>query len=198
MKKIILPSMLMIASIVLLSFSKQAATTYKVDAKTSKITWTATKVTGSHTGNVNFATGSFVFDGTNLSAGKFDVDMTSITVTDLNEKTGKGKLEGHLNSDDFFSTAKHKTASFQVTKAKKVEGERFDVTGNLTIKGITNEVSFPATIKVTGESVITVGTIKVDRTKFDIKYGSGSFFENLGDKAINDNFELQLSVIARK
>jgi polyisoprenoid-binding protein YceI len=190
--------MLMIASIVLLSFSKQAATTYKVDAKASKITWTATKVTGSHTGNVNFSSGSFVFDGTNLSAGKFDFDMTSISCTDLTDKNYNGKLVGHLNSDDFFSTEKNKTASFQVTKTKKIEGERFDVTGNLTIKGITNEVTFPATIKVTGETIITVGTIKVDRTKFDIKYGSGSFFENLGDKAINDNFDLQISVIARK
>ena len=126
--------------------------------------------------------------------------MNSITCTDLTDKTYNDKLIGHLKSDDFFGTAKHPTAKFEITKVTLKEGVNYDVTGKLTIKGITNEITFPALIKQTetAAKIVTVATIKVNRTKFDIKYGSASFFESIGDKAINDEFDLTISVIASK
>lgn len=177
---------------------KASNVNYTIDSKTTTATWVGKKVTGQHTGTVNISKGSFVTDGTNITGGTFEFDMTSITCTDLTDKEWNGKLVGHLKSDDFFAVDKHPTAKFDITKVTLKEGVNYTITGKLTIKGITNEISFPALIKKTetAAKIVTVATIPVNRTKFDIKYGSTSFFEGLGDKAINDEFELSISVVA--
>ncbi len=163
----------------------------KKEIKTSEstINWTGKKVTGSHTGTLKLSEGFLVFDGDNITGGEFVVDMTTLAVTDLEAGKGKEKLEGHLSSDDFFGIANHKNAKLVVTKAKKTD-KGYIVAGDLTIKGKTNPVRF--TLAVNGDTAST--TLKVDRTRYDIKYGSGSFFDNLGDKAINDEFELAVSL----
>ncbi|RDY58154.1 YceI family protein [Flagellimonas nanhaiensis] len=151
----------------------------------SKVTWKAYKVTGSHTGTVDLKSGSLEFDGDKLVGGEFEVDMTTIANTDL-EGEYKGKLEGHLKSDDFFSTASNPTSKLVFTKVKASGKNSYQVTGDLTIKGITKPVTFD--VSIYGSKA--TATLKVDRAKYDVRYGSGSFFENLGDKTIYDEFDL--------
>ncbi|KQB39342.1 YceI family protein [Flavobacterium aquidurense] len=165
------------------------AQTKKIDVKASTIKWVGKKVTGEHSGTVNFKDGAVVFKGKKLTGGSFTVDMTSLTSTDL---TGEyqGKLNGHLKADDFFGTDKFPTAKlvFKTIGAKATDV--YTVTADLTIKGITKPVTFD--IAVNGNTATTA--FKVDRTKYDIKYNSGNFFENLGDKTINDDFELTVAL----
>ncbi|HSH64740.1 MAG TPA: YceI family protein [Bacteroidia bacterium] len=175
---------------------KKAAKTYIVDTKTTTATWVGKKVTGQHTGTISISKGTIMTDGTNITGGNFEFDMNSITCTDLTDKGYNDKLIGHLKSDDFFGVEKYPTASFVITKATLKSGNDYDVTGNLTIKGKTNEITFPAKIKMDDKVVVTVAKIMVNRTKFDIKYGSASFFDSIGDKAINDEFELDVNVVA--
>ena len=156
-----------------------------VDTESSKITWKAYKVTGSHEGTINLASGNLDFNGTTLTGGAFVVDMTTINTTDL-EGEYKQKLDGHLHSDDFFGTATHKTASLEITSVKASGKNAYDATAKLTIKNITKEVNF--TISVYGSKA--TASLKVDRSEFDVRYGSGSFFDNLGDKTIYDEFDL--------
>ncbi len=175
---------------------EKKATTYTVDTKATTATWTGKKVTGQHTGNISISKGALVADGKTLTSGNFEFDMNSITCTDLTDKGYNDKLVGHLKNDDFFSVEKNPTAKFVLTKATLKSDNNYEVTGNLTIKGITNEITFPALVKLDDKTVVTIAKILVNRTKFDIKYGSASFFESIGDKAINDEFELDVNVVA--
>ena len=156
-----------------------------INTEASTITWKAYKVTGSHEGIINLASGNLDFNGTVLTGGAFVVDMTTINTTDL-EGEYKQKLDGHLHSDDFFGTATHKTASLEITSVKASGKNAYNATANLTIKNITKEVNF--TISVYGSKA--TANLKVDRSQFDVRYGSGSFFDNLGDKTIYDEFDL--------
>lgn len=175
---------------------EKTATTYSVDTKTTSAAWLAKKVTGQHNGKLNIANGTVISNGTTITGGTFEFDMKSITCEDLTDKEWNDKLIGHLKSDDFFSVDKFATAKFEVTKAVAKKDNDYDVTGKLTIKGITNEITFPAKIKMDGKKMVVIAKIMVNRTKFDIKYGSASFFESIGDKAINDEFELDVNVVA--
>ncbi|HZJ20264.1 MAG TPA: YceI family protein [Pricia sp.] len=157
----------------------------KTDAST--VTWKAYKVTGSHTGNLQLKQGSLMFNGEKLTGGEFTVDMSTLDSTDLaDDLENKGKLEGHLNSEDFFYTEEHATSKLVFTKVKSTGKNSYEVTGDLTIKDITKPVVFD--VSVYGSKA--TATVKVDRTNYDIKYGSGNFFENLGDKTIYDEFDL--------
>lgn len=157
----------------------------KTDAST--VTWKAYKVTGSHTGTVALKSGALVFDGDKLTGGEFTVDMPTLVSTDLaGDPDSKGKLEGHLKSDDFFGVENHPTSTLVFTDVKSTGKNAYEVTGDLTIKGITKPVTFD--VSIYGSKA--TATMKVDRTNYDVKYGSGSFFENLGDKTIYDEFDL--------
>jgi polyisoprenoid-binding protein YceI len=171
--------------------------TYTFDPKSTTATWIGRKVTGEHTGTIAITKGNVVADGTAIKSGSFEFDMTSITNTDLTDKAYNDKLVGHLKSADFFSVDKFPTAAFEITKATLKSGNDYDITGKLTIKGITNEITFPAMVKMDGKTLAAVGKIMVDRTKFDIKYGSANFFEGIGDKAIKDEFELDVNIVAK-
>jgi len=115
--------------------------------------------------------------------------MNSLTATDL---TGEyqGKLNGHLKADDFFGTEKHPTATLVFKKIVAKTASVYAITADLTIKGITKPVSFDLTVNANSATT----AFKVDRTKYDIKYNSGNFFQNLGDKTINDDFELAVAL----
>lgn len=174
------------------------AATYKVDPAKSVLIWNGKKVTGEHTGNVKVTDGAFVVDGNKVVGGQFAFDMNSITSTDLTDPTYNGKFITHMKSEDFFNTAKFPTSSFKITKVTPKGGDQYEVTGNMTIKGITNPVTFPATVKVTGNQITADGKATLDRTKYDIRYGSKSFFENIGDKAIYDDFTVEMKLAASK
>ena len=160
----------------------------KVDIEQSKIAWKGYKVTGKHEGTIDLKEGTLVFEGDKLKGGNFVVDMTSLTDTDL-EGEWKGKLEGHLKSDDFFGVEKHPTASLTFTDVQK-NGDHYTVTGDLTIKNITNPITFDLTVEENSAKAI----LKIDRSKFDVRYGSPSFFNDLKDKAIYDEFDLNVSL----
>ena len=176
-------------AVILLAGSALSAQTKKVALTKSSLTWLAKKVTGQHAGTVNLKEGNLIFKGKKIAGGNFEVDMTSLTATDL---TGEylDKLNNHLKSDDFFGTEKFPTATLVFKKIAAKANGVYAVTGNLTIKGKTNPISFK--IVTTGNKAST--TLIIDRTKYDIKYGSKSFFESIGDKAIDNEFELKVEV----
>ncbi len=174
-----------------------------IDAKASKIEWVGEKVTGKHNGTVMLQNGNVTVAGSRLTGGTFTIDMKTIKVLDLEDAGYNAKLLGHLNSDDFFSVEKNPTSTFKITSVAPIKGveagkPNYTVNGDLTIKGITNRISFPATVTMAGGALTAMGTMKVDRTKFDIKYGSGSFFDNLGDKAISNDMTITFNVVAKK
>lgn len=157
----------------------------KVKASESTVTWKGYKVTGSHTGTIAIKEGSLTFEDDKLTGGEFVVDMTTLISTDL-EGDYKGKLEGHLKSDDFFGVANHPTSRLVFSKVKANGKNSYEVTGNLTIKGTTKSLTFD--VSVYGSKA--TASLKVDRALYNIRYGSGSFFDNLGDKTIYDEFDL--------
>lgn len=167
------------------SFTTSKRETKQINTSKSKIEWKAYKVTGSHNGTVTVKSGYLNFDDNQLSGGSITIDMTTINTTDLSGKAKKG-LDGHLKSPDFFGVEKHQTSALNFTKVKSTGSNAYEVTANLTIKGITKKVNF--LISINGSKA--TASLKVDRTKFGIKYGSSSFFDNLKDKAIYDEFDL--------
>ncbi|MBK0402055.1 YceI family protein [Adhaeribacter sp. BT258] len=181
----------------------KADKTLKVNTASSKIVWNGKKVAGEHSGNINIANGNLLVAKNKLVGGTFDIDMNSITVTDITDPEYNGKLVGHLKNDDFFATDKFPKASFKITSLAPIKGAKagqnnYNVTGDLTIKGITKPVTFPADIKVEGNKAIAKGVATVDRSKYDVKYASKSFFDSIGDKAIDDNFTLNFNVVAQQ
>ncbi len=188
---------LFLLSSILFAF-KPVADVYTVDVNKSKIEWVGRKVTGQHTGEIKLASGSLSANGKSLIGGSIVIDMTSLSNTDLDAENA-GKLLGHLKSEDFFSVAKNPTALFKITKVATAGAGKVNITGDLTIKGITNAVSFPASVAQKGGILVaSANGVKVDRTKFDIKYGSKNFISGIGDKAIDDEFELNISLVAKK
>ncbi|WP_299435692.1 YceI family protein [uncultured Maribacter sp.] len=182
--------LLSLAIAVVFGFSATANTPIDGDKKTVKVsestvTWKGYKVAGSHEGTINLKSGSLDFNGNKLTGGEFVVDMTTINTTDLDGDM-KGKLDGHLASDDFFGVKAHPTAKLVFKDLKSFNKDSYTVTGDLTIKGITKEIIFVVSVF---ENKATA-TLKVDRTKYDIKYSSSSFFDNLKDKVIYDEFDL--------
>jgi polyisoprenoid-binding protein YceI len=162
----------------------------------SQVRWEASKVTGTHWGYVPLKNATLDYSGGKIKGGSFDMDMVNLTVEDLTDAKSKGNLTGHLKSDDFFSVEKFNTSSFKITEAKSSNGTDYTITGNLTIKGITQKISFPAKVSVAGKKVTATGQIKFDRTKFEIKYRSGSYFEDLADKMIYDEVKLDVKLVA--
>jgi polyisoprenoid-binding protein YceI len=171
-------------------------TTFNVDKAKSKIAWKGEKVTGEHVGEVKVASGTLQFNGQAWAGGTFTIDMTSITCTDLEDATYNEKLVGHLKSDDFFGVGKHPMAKLMIKEVVSKGKNNYEVVADITIKGITKEIKFPATVSRTGNAVNGKAEIVIDRSKFDIRYGSGSFFDNLGDKTIYDNFTLNVNLVA--
>jgi polyisoprenoid-binding protein YceI len=197
LKSIIIPFSWIVTLLALSAFlEKPAEEKFTVDTKASTLVWTAKKVTGAHTGAVQLAAGELALEGKTLKRGNFDIDLTSITVTDVTDPGANGKLVGHLKGEDFFSVNAFPKASFVLSSATPQAGTTYLVKGKLTIKGITNEVEFPANIVKEGKKLTATAKIVVDRTKYDIRYRSANFFENLGDKAIENEFVLDLKLVA--
>ncbi|MFD2552269.1 YceI family protein [Bizionia sediminis] len=156
-----------------------------VKASESKVVWKGYKVAGSHEGTINMVAGNLEFKNDVLKGGAFEIDMASIETTDLSGEY-KDKLDGHLKSDDFFGVTKYPKANLVMTKVKPKGKNAYDVTGNLTIKGQTHPIQF--VMSVYGSKA--TANLKVDRSKYDVRYGSSSFFDNLQDKVIYDEFDI--------
>ncbi len=185
--------------VVLLGFSvTMNAAEYVVDKAASKVKWEAKKVTGQHSGSISFSNGSITGTGNQISGGTFVIDMKSMADEDITDAGMKAKLMGHLSSDDFFSIEKFPESKMVIKKVTSVAGDEFKFLADLTIKGITNPVEFNAKVTASGDKLSADGVITVNRTLYGIKYGSGSFFQGLGDKVIYDDFTLTFSVVAQK
>ena len=163
----------------------------EVDVQASTVEWTGKKITGaSHKGNIQLKRGFLnLTEEGQLTGGEFEMDMNTIVVTDLSGEY-KTKLENHLNDDDFFGVNNHATSKLVITTVEPKQDNQYSVTGDLTIKGKTEPVRFDMEVK---EDTATA-TVVIDRTKYGIRYGSGSFFSNLGDNTINNNFTLEVTL----
>jgi polyisoprenoid-binding protein YceI len=187
--------LLSLVATMLFGFTPQKYNTYIVDTQQSSITWIGRKITDEHTGNIKIASGKLLANAKTLKGGNFAIDMASITCTDLTGEYQE-KLLGHLKSDDFFAIEKNPVAKFEITKVSQVNNNKANITGNLTLKGITKSITFTVIVSINNKTLKAEATkVMVDRTLFDIRYGSKSFF-NVGDKAIDNNFELNISLLA--
>ncbi|TAH20732.1 MAG: YceI family protein [Cytophagales bacterium] len=202
MKKIAISVIGSLAILVVFAFTTKPTDAYKVDVAASKVGWLAKKVTGQHNGYVALKEGKLEVKKGKIVSGEFVVDMESITCEDAKDAGMNAKLVGHLKSDDFFATAKNPTAKFVIKKAesigKKGDGEAHKITGDLTIKGITNPVTFEATTTEKGKKITAVGKLVFDRLLWKIEYRSGKIFESIGDKMIYDDVELDLNLTFTK
>lgn len=160
----------------------------KVAIKSSTINWTGKKVLGKHHGTIDLKEGYFEKEGDTIIGGKFIIDMPTITVTDLKGEE-KTNLEGHLKNDDFFGVEKYPTATLDITNTMR-NNHGYLITGKFTIKEQTESLSFDLHV----EDHTATAHIIIDRSKFNVRYGSGSFFSNLGDQTIRDEFELDIKL----
>lgn len=181
--------LLFLALIFLYSFTAAQAQSKKIDVSKSIITWTGKKITGEHEGTIKFKEGELIFKANKITGGNFVADMTTLNNTDQTGSS-KAKLEGHLKSDDFFGINNFKTSILTFKNITPKGNNTYTIIGTLTIKGISNPVIFDLIIK--GNTA--TANLKIDRTKYDIKYGSGSYFDDLGDKTIYDEFELAVAL----
>lgn len=171
---------------------------FKIDVKKSSVKWTGKKMTGAHEGVVSIKSGTVNVEGKSPKNGMVEMDMTSITCIDIKDAETNGQFVGHMKSDDFFSVDKNPTSKLEIKKINFKGKDDYELVGDLTIKGIKQEISIPATIKTDGKTLTANGKAVIDRTKYDIRFRSGKFFENLGDKMIYDEFELEFNIVASK
>ncbi|WPR70270.1 YceI family protein [Flavobacterium sp. NG2] len=184
--------LLILALIVLFSFSFTTAEAQnkKIDVSKSLITWTGKKITGQHEGTIKFKEGVLVFKNNKVVGGNFVADMTTLNNTDQTGSS-KAKLEGHLKSDDFFGIYNFNTSMLDFRNITPKANNVYTVIGSLTIKGVSHPIIFDLIVK--GNSA--TAKLTVDRTKYSIRYGSGSYFDDLGDKTIYDQFDLKVDLV---
>jgi hypothetical protein len=162
----------------------------EINISKSVVEWKGKKIGGAHHGQVKIKSAFLEFKDGAIVGGNVVMDMTTISNIDLEDKGSNQKLVGHLKSDDFFGVQKHPTASFEITESTRFSNGKARVSGKLTIKGKTEEITFEAFKNGREYSAL----LEVDRSKFDVRYGSNSFFDNLGDKAIDDIFTLDIKL----
>ena len=162
-----------------------------INAEASNINWLGKKIIGQHDGAVKLKSGSLIIENNQITGGAFTIDMQSITCNDIEDPENNGNLVGHLKNDDFFGVANHPTATLKITKATAFKDSKATVTGEFTIKSKTQTINF----EVIKEKESYSAKIEIDRTKHDIKYGSASFFDSLGDKAIDNIFTLDVKLV---
>ena len=175
-----------------------AVVTVPVDTTASQVTWKGYKVTGSHEGTIGLKSGNLEFTDGVLTGGQFTIDMPTLKTTDLSGGMAE-KLDGHLKSDDFFGVANYPDATLNITNvASRGKAGEYRVTGDLTIKGTTKPVKFNTVVTEEMGKYVAVADVKIDRTEYNVRYGSGSFFDNLGDKTIYDEFDLTVRLVTAK
>lgn len=177
----------------LASSSFAAATKVAVDAKASMVEWKGSKVTGSsHNGTIQVKEASVELDGDKLVGGQVVIDMNSIVNLDLTDKSYNEKLVGHLKSEDFFDVAKFPASTLTIKGSEIEKDGSYKVKGDLKIKNETHPVVFTAKLAADKKSAET--NLVIDRTQWNVRYGSGKFFKNLGDKMIADTMEFKVKL----
>lgn len=162
------------------------------DTTATKLLWLGEKVTGQHTGTIKLQSGWLNWNDNKIVSGEFNIDMAS-----LKDSENTKNLIGHLKSDAFFDVVKFPLAKLVITGSTPFDKGSGVVTGTLTIKDVTNPIEFKATMQKKDEGTWFFANITVDRTKYNIRYGSGTFFDNLGDKTIYDEFKLKVNLLVK-
>lgn len=185
-----------------------SATLFKVNPATSQIIWTGHKPTGQHTGTIKIAEGQVGMDGQKVVSGEFVMDMNSISVSDLKAGEGKEDLEAHLKgtvsekANDFFNVSQYPTAKFVITSTGPNTTGSTDmnatITGDLTLKGVTRSITFPAFVGAAGNDLAASANFKINRTEWGINFQSKSVFTELKEKFINDEINLVLDLKGNK
>ena len=170
---------------------------FQIQKSSSTVNWTGKKVLGLHTGSINIANGYVEVTDNHLTGGEVHIDMTSIVITDIEDKKTHQEFLNHLLSTDFFSVETFKIAKLVITGSSKTDNGKYKIDGTLSIKDISHPVSFIATVEIFTDYLHSLGEIVIDRTKYNIRYGSGKFIKNLGDKLIYDDFILQFKLIGQ-
>lgn len=174
---------------------KTNADKFVMDLKLSKLEWTGKKVGGEHYGEIQLTSGHLTFTKNKLTGGAFEMDMASITCVDITDQKSNKRLVDHLKSEDFFSAARFPKSTFIITKVESKSTTEYLVTGDLTIKGKTNPITFMAKVNATNNETFAEATLVFDRSKYDVKFGSQSFFENLGDKLVYDDVDISVKLV---
>jgi polyisoprenoid-binding protein YceI len=171
--------------------------TFLVDTENTQAIWTGKRLTGFHQGSIQISHGALeIVDGV-LDTGGFTFAIQTIQVLDIKDATLNRQLHDHLLSEDFFAADKFPYAHFEIISALPDGEGNYNIDGDLTIKGITSPLNFDAVINVNSSVLTATAKIIVDRTKYDIKFRSDKFFENLGDFIIYDDFVLDLELYAK-
>ena len=163
------------------------------DNEKSKLVWLGERVANHHTGTIDLQSGWLTWHDNKITSGEFIINMASIT-----DEGNSERLVSHLKSDDFFGVEKFPTAKLVIVGSSSFEKGAGVVSGTLTIKEVTNPIEFKADLKPGDEGLWFVSDIIIDRSKYNVRFGSGSFFDNLGDKAINDEFKLTVNLLVKK
>lgn len=166
-----------------------------IDTKESVVTWEGSNTFGSHTGYVSISKGELMIETGQLTGGTVEVDMN--TIEDETHKSNSGLIK-HLKDPDFFDVKMFPFSTIAITKVASINVEDKEITGNLTIKGITHPVSFPAKMEVKDGIVKANARLVIDRTDWGIRYNSGKFYDNLADKTISDSIEFNIKIVAKK
>ncbi|MGB4293115.1 MAG: YceI family protein [Bacteroidales bacterium] len=162
------------------------------DLKNTKLEWLGEKVLGKHPGTIMLQSGWLIWENNRITSGEFIIDMRTIKSDE-----GLTRLEEHLKSDDFFSVEKFPVSKLTITGSDDFSKGTATVRGTLTIKGITNPVEFTATRKEKEDGTWFYANTTIDRTQYNVRYGSGKFFDNLGDKVIYDNFKVSVNLLVK-
>jgi len=181
--------------------NKEGSKELKINTTDSEVLWHGEKVVGKHDGKVKIKDGVVNVKDGKIVGGMVTVDLSTITDTDITDEATNQKLVGHLKSEDFFDIAKFPVSTLEITEVTPIQNSaagqpNYTVKGNLTIRGVTKGITFPASITISDSKVTSNATFDIDRTEFGLKYGSGKFFEGLGDKMIKDNFTMTYKISA--
>lgn len=173
---------------------------YTVSSEDSTVEWQAEKTLVSGYADAGFIPvegGTVTVEGQAITAADVTLDAANITATETsNTKFGVDRLTKHLRSEDFLEVGTYPTATFSATNVTESEAG-YVVTGDLTIKGQTNEITFPATVGMADGEFVLDGSTVIDRTRWGIRYGSGSFFDDLGDNVISDEVEISFHIVGQ-
>ena len=179
-------------------YSQDVQAKYFADPSASKIEWTGKKFTGEHYGEIKLSSGELIFSKQRLSGGLFEMDMVSINCTDITDAKSNKRLVDHLKSEDFLSVKRFPLSRFTIISVRCKSDNECEITGELTIKDKTNSITFPAKLLRETDKIVAKATMSFDRSKYDVKFGSQSFYENLGDKLVYDDVDIAINLILKR
>jgi polyisoprenoid-binding protein YceI len=193
MKKTVLIIIITVLAVTHLSAQKR----YNADQAATKIIWTGKKISKEHVGTIALKEGWITVTRDRITGGEFIVDMTTIRDNDLKDDRMRNMLETHLKSADFFGVEEYPVSRLVLTGSSRFINGTAAVKGNMTIKSSTHPVEFTVRESVSGDIITYTALINVDRSLYNVRYGSGSFFSNLGDNAISDEFTLDVTLVVK-